>query len=70
MTATKIQLRRDTATNWTNANPTLSSGEPAYETDTGKLKYGDGTTAWGSLPYASSGVSTGKAIAMAIVFGG
>ena len=70
MTATKIQLRRDTASNWTTANPTLSSGEPAYETDTGKLKYGDGTTAWSSLPYASSGVSTGKAIAMAIVFGG
>lgn len=70
MTATKIQLRRDISSNWTTANPTLSSGEPAYETDTGKLKYGDGTTAWASLPYASSGVSTGKAIAMAIVFGG
>lgn len=51
MTATKIQLRRDTAANFTSANPILSSGEQAFETDTGKIKYGDGTTAWASLSY-------------------
>ena len=48
---TKIQLRRDTATNWTSANPILASGEPAFETDTGKFKIGDGVTAYNSLPY-------------------
>ena len=42
---TKIQLRRDTAANWSTNNPTPSAGEPCFETDTGKLKIGDGTTA-------------------------
>lgn len=48
---TKIQLRRDTAANWSTNNPTPSAGEPCFETDTGKLKIGDGTTAYNSLPY-------------------
>lgn len=47
----QIQWRRDTAANWTSANPILASGEAGYETDTGKLKIGDGTTAWNSLAY-------------------
>lgn len=47
----QIQWRRDTAANWTSANPTLASGEAGYESDTGKLKIGDGTTAWNSLAY-------------------
>ena len=51
--ATKIQLRRDTAANFTSENPTLAQGEPAYERDTGFMKVGDGTTAWTSLPYLS-----------------
>jgi hypothetical protein len=51
----KIQLRRGTAANWTSANPVLSAGEPGFETDTGKSKIGDGTTAWNSLVYHSSG---------------
>lgn len=50
----KIQLRRDTAANWTSANPTLSSGELGYETDTGKFKIGNAAgTAWTSLSYAA-----------------
>lgn len=48
---TLLELRRDTAANWTSANPTLASGEPGLETDTGKLKFGDGSTAWTSLAY-------------------
>lgn len=51
--ATRLQLRRDTATNWTSANPILLEGEMAVETDTGKFKVGDGTTAWTSLVYSS-----------------
>jgi len=50
-----IQLRRDTASNWASINPTLAQGEPGYETDTGKIKYGDGSTAWNSLDYAKTG---------------
>ena len=49
-----IQLRRDTAANWTSANPTLANGEQGYETDTGKMKIGDGSTAWASLSYYGS----------------
>jgi hypothetical protein len=48
---TNIQHRRGTAATWTSANPVLSAGEPGYETDTGKNKIGDGTTAWNSLAY-------------------
>ena len=39
--ATKLQIRRDTAANWTSANPTLSAGEFGFEPDTYKLKIGD-----------------------------
>jgi hypothetical protein len=51
---TPIQFLRGTAAAWTTANPTLAAGKPGFETDTGKLKIGDGTTAWTSLPYTSS----------------
>lgn len=48
----KIQVRRDTAANWTTQNPTLLRGEIGYEYDTVKLKIGNGSTAWNSLAYA------------------
>ena len=51
--ATRIQLRRDTAANWTSANPILSSGEFGYETDGIKYKIGDGVTTWSGLDYFS-----------------
>lgn len=52
---TRIRLRRDTSANFTSKNPILGNGEPVYETDTKKLKIGDGTTAYNSLAYFSSG---------------
>lgn len=51
--AIQIQYRRGTAAEWTSANPTLAEGEPGYETDTGKFKVGNGSTAWNSLVYSS-----------------
>jgi len=52
--------RRDTAANWTAENPTLLAGELGIESDTGKVKVGNGSTAWTSLGYLgvipSSGV--------------
>ena len=51
---TQIKLRRDTSANFTSANPVLGVGEPAYETDTKKLKIGDGTTAYTQLEYFST----------------
>lgn len=52
ITLTALQKqRRDTAANWTAANPTLLAGELGYESDTGKWKVGDGSTVWNSLGY-------------------
>lgn len=46
----RIQLRRDTATNWSTTNPVLSSGEAGYDITNKLLKIGDGTTPWNTLP--------------------
>lgn len=46
-----IQLRRDTAANWTSDNPVLASGELGIETDTHYAKLGNGVTSWVGLPY-------------------
>ena len=48
-----IQLRRDTASNWTTANPILADGEIGFETDTYLYKIGTGLTGWNSLPYTA-----------------
>ena len=55
---TRIKLRRDTAANWTSSNPILAAGEPGLETDTRKLKYGNGTSTWAVLVY-SGGLNIG-----------
>ena len=57
---TQIQLRRGTASQWTSANPILAAGEMGFETDTGKAKIGDGSTAWNSLSYSIGGVAVGN----------
>lgn len=49
--ATKIQFRRDTAANWTAANPVLYSGEIGYVIDNNRFKIGDGVTEWNSMDY-------------------
>lgn len=51
--AIQIQLRRGTAAEWTSGDPTLAVGEMGVETDTGKIKVGDGSTAWTSLGYTT-----------------
>jgi hypothetical protein len=67
---TQIQVRRGTAAQWTSANPTLASGEWGFESDTGKVKIGDGTTAWTSLGYTGSGDITGVTAGTGISGGG
>lgn len=47
----RILLRRDNEASWLYNDPVLMSGEPGYETDTGKLKIGDGQTPWSALDY-------------------
>lgn len=46
----RIRLRRATLAQWSSINPILALGEPAYETDTGTLRIGDGVTQFLSLP--------------------
>jgi hypothetical protein len=56
-----IKLRRGTAAQWTTADSVLAAGEMGVELDTGRSKFGDGTTAWTSLNYSvgdSSGIGT------------
>ena len=56
---TQIQLRRDTAADWTSNNPTMAAGEFGWESDTNRFKIGTGTTAWNSLEYADTLKSLG-----------
>ena len=51
MATVRIQLRRDSAADWTSEDPTMTEGEIGYETDTNKFKIGDGSTVWSSLEY-------------------
>jgi hypothetical protein len=50
---TRIKVRRGTSVEWTVANPVLAEGEFGFETNTTKLKIGNGTTAWTGLSYTS-----------------
>ena len=51
---TKIQLRNGTAAEWTAKNPVLLKGEMGIETDTHKIKVGDGSTQWSELAYCGA----------------
>ena len=50
---TKIQVRRDTSSNWITANPTLSVGEIGFEQDSYRFKIGYDNLDWQNLPYFS-----------------
>ena len=56
--ATVIQVKRGTAAAWTSANTVLTAGEIGFESDTKKMKVGDGSTAWTSLGYAGMSASS------------
>lgn len=64
---TVIQVRSDTASNWTSVNPTLASGELGFETDTGRFKIGNGSTAWNSLSYQNASGPTGPTGASGLI---
>lgn len=51
ITKTIFQFKRGKAKDWVKLNPVLLEGEPGFELDTGKLKIGDGHTAWNNLRY-------------------
>ena len=54
MATVRLQLRRGTAADWTSVNPVLAAGEMGVETDTRKVKVGDGATSWSGLDYIAS----------------
>jgi len=57
-----LKHRRATAAILSAANPTLAAGEFAVESDTGRIKIGNGSTAWASLGYfvpSASDISEG-----------
>lgn len=58
----KFKLRRGTSSEWIAKNPVLAAGEPGVETDTCKLKVGDGVSKWTVLGYISSDSSGSPAI--------
>lgn len=47
----RISLFGATAAKWTEKNPVLLADEIGRERDTGKIKFGDGITAWKDLAY-------------------
>src|SRR3954454_12707352 len=49
-----ILERRGTASAWATANPVLLAGEIGVETDTGRMKTGNGTSTWSTLTYADN----------------
>ena len=58
----RIQLRNDTAENWTSANPVSLKGEMGVEIDTGKTKIGNGTDNWKTLKYSGVDVDSIRGI--------
>jgi len=53
--AVRFQLRGGTSTEWTNANPILLPVEIGVETDTKKIKIGNGVDNWNNLLYMTQG---------------
>ena len=54
--AVRIQIRRDIASNWANVNPLLMEGELGIETDTKRVKIGNGVNNWAALEYSLTDV--------------
>lgn len=58
----RLLIKADTATNWASSTLILMKGEYAYETDTGKIKIGDGTKKFSEIPEYLARVTTGTTI--------
>ena len=64
----KLQLKRDTAANWSANNPVLAAGEPAVELPAipgqpCRMKLGDGSSTWSARPYFGEGIGGGATLA-------
>ncbi len=47
----RLHFRAGTQAQWAAVNPVLRANEPGYETDTKRIKIGDGVSLWSQLPY-------------------
>ncbi len=71
MAEIQLQIRRDTAANWSTNNPTPAAGEWTYETDTGVVKIGDGTTTYNLLAeFGGGGLPAGTVTNSALRWSG
>lgn len=58
----RLLIKADTATNWASSTLILMKGEHAYETDTGRIKIGDGTKKFNEISEYFTRVTTGTAV--------
>lgn len=52
----KIAVASKSASEWTTSNPVLLKGELGIETDTLKMKIGNGSTSWINLAYIDENI--------------
>jgi len=69
MATVRIQVRRGTAADWASIHPTLAAGEVGFESDTRKMKVGDGTSNWNQLDYIASDAPAISEIAEDAIYG-
>lgn len=50
----RLQQLSMSSFDWLVANPVLGEGEIGYDTTEKKIKIGDGSTKWSSLPFEST----------------
>lgn len=53
-----IAITSKTAAEWTTANPVLIKGQLGIESDTRRMKCGNGTSNWANLAYLDSDIQT------------
>ena len=67
-----IQHKRGTAARWLEVDPVLAEGELGLETDTLKIKFGNGSSTWSALSYftgGSGGAGTVTSVALTVPTG-
>jgi hypothetical protein len=57
-----IKFKRQHSSVWAARNPTLALAEPGFESDTGRLKVGNGISKWNELPYINPETLDGDSI--------
>lgn len=56
---TRIQIRRDSAANWTSNNPILALGELGFDNTNNLIRVGNGVDRWNDLEILGAGPASG-----------